>query len=293
MPHKAGFVNILGKPNVGKSTLMNALTGEKLSIISPKAQTTRHRIRGLVNGDDYQIVFTDTPGIVAKPAYKLHESMIRLVETALADADVFIYVVELGERPEASELTQKIAKRKTPLLLLINKIDLGQQQQLEVAVAAWKELLPSAEILPISALHDFNTDLLLKKIISLLPESEPYFPKDELTDQHERFFVAEILREKIFLNYSKEIPYSTEVEIDSYKEEEKITRIAVILHVMRESQKAILLGHQGSAMKKMATEARKDIEEFIGKHVFLELHIKVSKDWRNDEKALKKFGYEF
>jgi GTP-binding protein Era len=293
MPHKAGFVNILGRPNVGKSTLMNALTGEKLSIISPKAQTTRHRIRGIVNGEDYQIVFTDTPGIVVKPAYKLHESMMRLVETALADADVFVYVVEMGEKPEASEIIDKLNRREAPLLLVLNKIDLSQQDKLEKAVEQWKALLPAAEILPISALHSFNTDVLLKKIISLLPESEPYFPKDELTDLNERFFVAEIIREKIFLNYSKEIPYSTEVEIESYKEEEKITRISVLLYVMRESQKAILLGYQGSAIKKMATEARMDIEALLGTHVFLELHIKVSKDWRNDENALKKFGYDF
>ncbi len=292
MPHKAGFVNILGRPNVGKSTLMNALTGEKLSIISPKAQTTRHRIRGIVNGDDYQIVFTDTPGIV-KPAFKLHESMMRLVDTALADADVFIYVVEMGEKPESSEVIEKMNHRKTPLLLVINKIDLSQQSKLEAAVEQWKALIPAAEILPVSALHKFNTELLLKKIISLLPESEPYFPKDELTDQHERFFVAEIVREKIFLNYAKEIPYSTEVEIESYKEEEKITRISILLHVMRESQKGILLGHQGSALKKMATEARLDIEELLGQHVFIEFHIKISKDWRNDEKALRNFGYDF
>lgn len=293
MTHKAGFVNILGKPNVGKSTLMNALTGERLSIISPKAQTTRHRIRGIVNGEDYQIVFTDTPGIVAKPAYKLHESMMRLVETAIMDADVFIYVVEMGEKPEPSEIITRLNKRKTPLLVVLNKIDLSRQELLEQAVEQWKALIPAAEILPLSALHAFNTDVLLKKIVSLLPESEPYFPKDELTDQHERFFVTEIIREKIFLNYEKEIPYSTEVEIESYKEEEKITRISVILHVMRDSQKGILLGHQGSAMKKMATEARKDIEEFIGRHVFLEMHIKISKDWRNDENTLKKFGYDF
>jgi len=292
MSHKAGFVNILGNPNVGKSTLMNALTGEKLSIISPKAQTTRHRIRGIVNGEDYQIVFTDTPGIV-KPAYKLHESMMRLVETALSDADVFIYVVEIFERPEPSEFIEKLNRRTTPLLLVLNKIDLSQQEKMEAAVQEWKALLPLAEILPISALHNFNTDVLLKKIISLLPESEPFFPKDELTDQHERFFVTEIIREKIFLNYAKEIPYSTEVEIESYVDEEKITRISILLHVMRESQKGILLGHQGSAIKKMATEARLDIEEFIHRHVFLEIHIKVSKDWRNDEKALKRFGYDF
>lgn len=293
MPHKAGFVNILGKPNVGKSSLMNALTGERLSIISPKAQTTRHRIRSIMNGEDYQIVFTDTPGIVAKPAYKLHESMMRLVETAIADADVFLYVVEMGEKPQPSDIIDKLNKHHTPLILVLNKIDLSRQELLEAAVQAWNALLPLAEILPVSALHNFNTDVLLNKIIKLLPESEPYFPKDEISDQYERFFVTEIIREKIFLNYEKEIPYCTEVEIESYSDEENITRISAILHVMRESQKAILLGHQGSALKKMATEARKDIEAFIDRHVFLSFHIRISKDWRDDERTLKRFGYDF
>lgn len=272
---------------------MNALTGERLSIISPKAQTTRHRIRSIMNGEDYQIVFTDTPGIVAKPAYKLHESMMRLVETAIADADVFLYVVEMGEKPQPSDIIDKLNKHHTPLILVLNKIDLSRQELLEAAVQAWNALLPLAEILPVSALHNFNTDVLLNKIIKLLPESEPYFPKDEISDQYERFFVTEIIREKIFLNYEKEIPYCTEVEIESYSDEENITRISAILHVMRESQKAILLGHQGSALKKMATEARKDIEAFIDRHVFLSFHIRISKDWRDDERTLKRFGYDF
>jgi GTPase len=289
--HKAGFVNILGHPNVGKSTLMNALTGEKLSIITPKAQTTRNRIRGIVNGEDFQIVFTDTPGIL-KPSYRLHESMMKMVDGAMTDADIYIYVVELGEKDVQEDIIKKLNAGKIPLIVIINKIDLGTQEMLEKAVQYWNSIFPRAEILPLSALHGFNVDLLTKKIIALLPESEPYFPKDELTDQPQRFFVAEIIREKIFLNYKKEVPYCTEVRIESFVEEPEITRISAIIHVMRESQKAILLGHKGDAIKRVAIAARKDIEEFLDIHVFLEIHIKVSKDWRDNESDLKKFGYE-
>jgi GTPase len=289
--HKAGFVNILGHPNVGKSTLMNALTGEKLSIITPKAQTTRHRIRGIVNGDDFQIIFTDTPGIL-KPSYRLHESMMKMVDGAMTDADIYIYVVELGEKDAQEDIVKKLNTGKVPLIVIINKIDLGTQELLEKAVQYWNSIFPKAEILPLSALHGFNVDLLTKKITDLLPESEPYFPKDELTDQPQRFFVAEIIREKIFLNYKKEVPYCTEVRIESFVEEPEITRISAVIHVMRESQKAILLGHKGEAIKRVAIAARKDIEEFLDIHVFLEIHIKVSKDWRDNESDLKKFGYE-
>lgn len=292
MPFKSGFVNIIGRPNVGKSTLMNALTGEKLSIITPKAQTTRHRIRGIVNGKDYQIIFTDHPGIL-KPAYKLHESMMKFVDAALEDADVFLYVVECGEKNGPEEILQRLNAAKVPVIVLINKIDLADQDAVEHFVEQWKALIPSAEILPLSALHNFNTQMLLKKIVKLLPESEPYFAEEDLTDLSERFFVSEIIREKIFLYYTKEIPYSSEVVVESFKDEPEIIRISAVVHVERESQKAILLGHKGAALKKMATAARRDIEGFLGKHVYIEIFVKVSKDWRNNPKDLKKFGYEF
>jgi GTPase len=292
MTHKAGFVNILGAPNVGKSTLMNALVGEKLSIIAPKAQTTRHRIRGILNGEDYQIVFTDTPGIM-KPAYLLHEAMMKSIEDAVRDGDIFLYIVELGEREIKNEIVEKIIKKKAKLILLINKIDLGDQAIMEERVQHWGDIYPGIEILPVSASFNLNTDVLLKKIIKFLPESEPYFSKEELTDKPEKFFVSEIIREKIFLQYQKEVPYCTEVEIDTFEDEPEIVRIRAIIHVMRESQKAILLGHKGEAIKRVGISARKDIEEFVGKHVFLELRVKVTKDWRDNKNSLKRFGYEF
>ncbi len=292
MAFKAGFVNILGRPNVGKSTLMNALTGEKLSIITDKAQTTRHRIRGIVNGEGYQIVFTDHPGIL-KPAYKLHESMMRFVDDALDDADVILYVAEAGEKSGPEEVITRINACAVPVIVLINKIDLSETTAVENSVALWKSLIPRSEILPLSALHSFNTDMLLDKLLRILPEHEPYFSEEDLTDLSERFFVAEIIREKIFMYYTKEIPYSCEVQIESFKEEESIIRISAVIHVERESQKGILLGHQGSALKKMATKARQGIESFLGKHVFLEIFIKVTKDWRNNPKELRRFGYDF
>jgi GTPase len=292
MVHKAGFVNILGSPNVGKSTLMNALVGEKISIITPKAQTTRQRIRGILNGEDYQIIFTDTPGIL-KPAYRLQEAMMKFVDNAIEDGDVFLYVVEMGEKEAKEEIIKRIIETKKNLIFILNKIDLGDQMRLEACVQYWGKIFPGMEILPVSALHRFNIDVLLNRIIKYMPEAEPYFPKDELTDKPERFFIAEIIREKIFLQYKKEVPYSTEVQIEGFKEEAEIVRITAIIHVMRESQKAILLGHKGVAIKNVGINARKDIEQFLGKHVYLEMHIKVSKDWRDNPRSLKGFGYEF
>ena len=299
--HKSGFVNIIGKPNVGKSTLMNALVGEKLSIITPKAQTTRHRIRGILNTDDYQIVFSDTPGII-QPHYKLHEAMMNVVSEALSDAEVIMFVMEIGDPNPVDEKTLAILKdTQTPLLLVINKIDLGNQDVLIPKVVEWKKLLPNAEIVPVSATRKFNCDYLLKRIIELIPEAPPYFPKDDITDKSQRFFISEIIREKIFFTYHKEIPYSTEVIIEEYTEDAplkdatkgdgKITRIRAIIFVMRKSQMGILIGHGGKALKIVGTEARKDIEEFLGKKVFLEMVVKVEKDWRDDDKRLRKFGY--
>lgn len=299
--HKSGFVSIIGKPNVGKSTLMNALVGEKLSIITPKAQTTRHRIRGLVNTDDYQIVFSDTPGII-KPHYKLHNAMMNVVSEALADAEVIMFLMELNDPNPADEKTLAILKdTKVPLLFVINKIDLGNQDILVPKVVEWKKILPNAEIIPVSATRKFNCDYLLKRIVELIPEGDPYFPKDDLTDKSQRFFISEIIREKIFFAYHKEIPYSAEVIIeefiedaplkDSTKGDGKITRIRAIIYVMRKSQMGILIGHGGKALKVVGTEARKEIEEFLGKKVFLELVVKVEKDWRDDDKRLRKFGY--
>jgi GTP-binding protein Era len=292
MTHKAGFVNIIGNPNVGKSTLMNALSGEKLSIISPKAQTTRHRIMGIVNGEDFQIVYSDTPGIV-NPHYKLHQSMMHFVESALLDADVFLYVTEFGETGFDEKIVGRILEVKKPLLLLINKIDLASHEEIYQKISFWQEAIPGAEILPVSALKKVNTDKLVEKLIGLLPDNPPYFPKDELTDRPLRFFVSEIIREKIFLQFQKEVPYSCEVIVNEFKEEQQIVKIAASIYVARESQKAILLGHQGKAIKRLGTEARKDIEAFIDNKVFLELTIKVSKDWRDDERQLRRFGYEF
>jgi GTPase len=290
MTHKAGFVSIIGSPNVGKSTLMNVLVGEKLSIITYKAQTTRHRIMGIFSGDDFQIVYSDTPGIL-KPHYMLHKSMLGVVYSSLSDADVILLVTELGENFLHEEVLEKLRNCGRPVIVLINKVDLGDQEKIQAAIEVWKNLLDNADIIAISALHCFNTALVFDTILKHLPESPAYFPKDELTDRSQRFFVSEIIREKILLNYSKEIPYSVEVVVDSFKEEPEIIRIGVFLFVSRESQKAILLGHQGKAIKKTGTEARKDLEAFLEKHVFLELHVKVKKDWRDNEKELKRFGY--
>jgi len=291
MTHKSGFINIIGNPNVGKSTLMNALVGEKLSIITSKAQTTRHRIMGIVNGEDFQMIYSDTPGIV-KPHYLLHKSMMKFVETAMLDADIFLFVTEMGETFDNEDILKKLQTTEVPVLLLINKIDLSDQSKVEAKINEWKELLPKAEIFPISALLKFNTDTVFQNIIRLLPENPPYFPKDELTNRSQRFFVSEIIREKILLNYHKEIPYSTEVAIDTFTEEEKLIRISAMIYVARESQKAIIIGAKGSSIKKLGTDARKDIEEFLDKHVFLELRVKVDKDWRENERELKRFGYE-
>jgi len=291
MEHKAGFVNIIGNPNVGKSTLMNALVGEKLSIITSKAQTTRHRIMGIVNSDDFQIVYSDTPGIV-NPHYKLHESMMTFVYTALKDADVFLLVTEIGEQFKNQEIIEKIKASGIPAILIINKIDLSDQPTIEAKMKHWQEHLPNAEIIPVSALHNFNIEKVLDTILSHLPEGPAYFPKDEMTDKTMRFFASEIIREKIFENYKKEVPYSSEVVVEEYKEKDGIDVINATIFVERDSQKGIILGHKGSMIKKVGTEARIDIEEFIQKKVFLDLHVKVNKDWRNNELSLKRFGYE-
>ena len=290
-PHKAGFVNIIGSPNVGKSTLMNALTGEKLSIITSKAQTTRHRIMGIVNGDNFQIVYSDTPGVI-KPGYKLHESMMKHVQNAFADADIILFVTDIFENEMKDDsILKKIQNATVPVILLINKIDLGDQIKLEGRVAYWKSKVENALIIPVSALKKFNVNTVFDKIMEKLPESPPYFPKDQLTDQPERFFISEMIREKIFKYYQKEIPYSVAVVVESYKEEEKITKLRAEIIVNRDSQKGIIIGHKGNALKKVGILARKDIEKFLGKHVYLELYVKVSKDWRNKENQLSKLGY--
>ncbi|MBO7225981.1 MAG: GTPase Era [Bacteroidales bacterium] len=289
--HKAGFVNIIGNPNVGKSTLMNALVGEKLSIITSKSQTTRHRIMGIVNGEDFQIVYSDTPGIV-NPHYKLHESMMTFVNSALHDADLFLLVTEVGETFKRQEILQKIISSKIPVILVINKIDLSNQNVVADKIAYWQNQIPHAYIIPASATEKFNIEAIFEKILELLPQNPPYFPKDELTDKSMRFFVSEILREKILLYYQKEIPYSTEVAVESYQEREGIDHISVIIYVERESQKGIIIGHEGKSIKKIGMEARKDIEEFTGKKCFLNIQVKVMKDWRNSDKALKRFGYD-
>ena len=289
--HKSGFVNIIGNPNVGKSTLMNALVGERLSIITSKAQTTRHRILGIVSGDDFQIVFSDTPGII-KPAYALQESMMDFVRSALDDADVLLYMVEIGERElKDADFMQKIRASKIPVLLLLNKIDTSEQEKLEKEVAYWKEALPNAEIHPISALENFGVQEVFQRILELLPEGPAYFPKDQLTDRPERFFVAEIIREKILQHYKKEIPYSVEVETESFEEGDDLIRIGAVIMVERDSQKGILIGHKGSALKRVGSEARKDMEAFFDKKVFLELYVKVNKDWRSNTRQLRRFGY--
>ncbi len=289
--HKSGFINIIGNPNVGKSTLMNNLVGEKLSIITSKAQTTRHRILGIVNGDNFQLIFSDTPGII-KPSYELQDSMMDFVKSALEDADVILYMVEIGEKSiKDPDVHNKIQSTKTPTIILLNKIDLSNQEDLENQINIWSKKYPNTEIYPISALNNFNTEKVINRIIELIPESPPYFPKDQLTDKPERFFVNEKLREKILLYYNKEIPYSVEVQTEEFKEEESIIKIRSQILVERESQKGIIIGHKGAALKKIGTKARIDLEKFFGKKVFIELHVKVSKNWRSNTNQLKKFGY--
>ena len=289
--HKAGFVNIVGNPNVGKSTLMNQLVGERISIATFKAQTTRHRIMGIVNTEDMQIVFSDTPGVL-KPNYKLQESMLAFSESALQDADVLLYVTDVVENPEKNEdFLSKVARMTIPVLLLINKIDESDQKTLVDLVERWHGLLPNAEILPISAKNNFGVDVLLKRIKELLPDSPPYFDKDQLTDKPARFFVSEIIREKIVLYYDKEIPYSVEVAVETFKETQKNMHINGVIYVERNSQKGIIIGHQGCALKKMSTEARKSLERFFGKSVYLETFVKVDKDWRSSDRELNSFGY--
>ena len=291
MGHKSGFVNILGNPNVGKSTLMNLLVGERLSVITPKAQTTRHRIMGILSGDDYQIVYSDTPGIL-NPKYKLQAAMMRSVESALEDADLIIYVTDVVETVSKNEAQlTRILNNEVPKIIVVNKIDLTTQDELEKIVAKWEEMAPGIPILPVSALNRFNTDMLLREVIERLPEGPPYFPIDQLTDRYERFFVSEIIRGKIFETYQKEIPYSVEVEIESFKEEPALTRISAVIYTARDSQKGIIIGHKGSMLKRVGTGARKEIEEFLGKKVFLELYVKVEHEWRDNPHVLKKFGY--
>lgn len=292
MAHKSGFVNIIGNPNVGKSTLMNAFVGERLSIITSKAQTTRHRILGIVNGEDFQILFSDTPGII-KPAYELQKSMMNFVKSAFEDADILIYMVEIGERELKDEdFFNKIKNSKIPVLLLINKIDKSNQEELEQKVTYWQEKVPNALVYPLSALELFNVQNVLEKIIELLPESPPFYPKDQLTDKPERFFVNEVIREKILMHYKKEIPYAVEIETEEFIEEENIIKIRSIIMVERETQKGIIIGHKGAALKRVGTEARKDLQKFFGKKIFIELYVKVNKNWRNDNKQLKRFGYK-
>lgn len=289
--HKAGFVNIIGNPNVGKSTLMNAFVGEKLSIITSKAQTTRHRILGIVNGDDFQMILSDTPGII-KPAYQLQESMMDFVKSAFEDADVLVYMVEIGEKTLKDEaFFRKITNSKIPVLLLLNKIDASNQEQLEEQAELWQQKVPNAEFYPLSALNGFNVKNVFERIVELLPESPPFYPKDQLTDRPERFFVNETIREKILLHYKKEIPYAVEVDTEEFFEEDHIIRMRSVIMVERETQKGIIIGHKGSALKRVGVESRKDLEAFFGKKVHLELYVKVNKNWRSNQKQLRRFGY--
>ncbi len=291
MAHKAGFVNIIGNPNVGKSTLMNAFVGERLSIITSKAQTTRHRILGIVNGEDFQMILSDTPGII-KPAYQLQESMMGFVKSAFEDADVLLYLVELGEKELKDEaFFNKITAAKIPVLLLINKIDIGNEELLSDAMKLWSEKVPNAQIFAISALENFGVKEVFQQIVSLLPESPAFYPKDQLTDKPERFFVNEIIREKVLIHYKKEIPYSVEIDTEEFFEEETIIRMRSVIMVERETQKGIIIGHKGSAIKRVGVEARKDLEKFFGKQVHMELYVKVNKNWRSNDKQLKRFGY--
>ena len=294
--HKAGFVNLIGHPNVGKSTLTNALVGERLNIVTPKAQTTRHRIFGILNGEtpafDYQLVFSDTPGVL-DPAYALQETMLTAVKSAFEDADIFLYVVELGEGPLKHEgFFKGLQEADQPVLVLLNKVDLHDQERLERETALWTTWMPRAEIIPISALTKFNLDYVLNRVLQLIPESPPYFENGQLTDRSERFVTSEIIREQVLMNYSKEIPYSVEVGIDTFVEEEKIIKIRAVLYVARDSQKGILIGHKGAALKRVGIGARKRMQDFFQKHVHLELYVKVQADWRNDRSKLKRFGYE-
>ena len=291
MKHKSGFVNIIGNPNVGKSTLMNKLIGQDLSIITNKAQTTRHRIKGILSEENFQIVFSDTPGII-KPAYKLQENMMDYVKSALKDADVILYVVEIGEKElKDEELYKQIKQLKIPLIILLNKIDLVSQENVLSEIESWKSIFSNATILPISALNGFNIKETVKIIVNVLPFSPPYFPKDDVTDKSERFFVEEIIREKILKHYKKEVPYSVQISVEEFFEEKEIVKIRAIIYVLRESQTGILIGHKGLGLKRIGSEARKDIEKLLDKKVFLATPIKVKKDWRNDNKQLKKFGY--
>ena len=290
--HKAGFVNIVGNPNVGKSTLMNLLVGERISIATFKAQTTRHRIMGILNTDDAQIVFSDTPGVL-KPNYKLQEAMLRFSRSALRDADVLLYVTDVVESPEKnSDFIEEVRKLDVPILVLINKIDLSNQTELVKKVELWHELIPEAEILPISATAKFNVDAVMKRVMELLPESPPYFEKDALTDKPARFFVTEIIREKILLHYDKEIPYVCEAVVEQFKEDEGKIYIKALIYVERDSQKGIIIGHEGSALKRVATDARRELEKFFGKRIFLEIYVRVDKDWRNSDRQLRRFGYD-
>jgi GTP-binding protein Era len=292
MAHKSGFVNIIGNPNVGKSTIMNSMVGEKLSIITQKMQTTRHRIKGIVSGDDFQIVYSDTPGIL-KPHYKLQESMMKFVDSALIDADVILFVTDVIETPGKNpDYIEKVRKSNVPVIVLINKIDLSNQEAVLKLFDYWTGIFPGATVFPISAQEKFNIEPVFNRIMELLPEAPPYFDKDDLTDRNERFFFQEIVREKILLNYQKEIPYSVEVEVEEFKETDKIINIRCVIHVERDSQKGIIIGHKGEMIKRVGTDARKDAEEFFGKKIFMELFVKVAKDWREKDRALKSFGYD-
>jgi GTP-binding protein Era len=291
MSHRAGFVNIVGSPNVGKSTLMNQMVGEKLSIVTSKAQTTRHRIHGIVNGDDYQVVYSDTPGVV-NAAYKLHEAMMSYVESSFKDADILLFITDIYESEMNHVATlERVKKLNIPVICLVNKVDLGSQQQVEARIQYWKEKLPNAEVIAVSALHGFGKDWVWQRILELLPENPPYFDKEDMSDRPMRFFVAEMVREKIFLRCEKEVPYSCQVEVEEYIVEENLIRIRAIIIVERDSQKGIIIGKGGSMLKLIGREARKDIEAFVGKKVFLETFVKVDKDWRASEHKLKKYGY--
>lgn len=289
--HKAGFVSIIGNPNAGKSTLMNAFLGEELSITSPKAQTTREKVSGILNGDDYQIVFSDTPGIL-NPHYKLQESMLKSIENSLDEADVFILITDVGEDFKNPEIISQVQKREMPIILLVNKIDTVTQEMALQKVAYWKEKFPKAEVVPISALHKFQTEHVVQLILQHLPENPPYYPKDELSDRNMRFFAAETIRKHILLQYQQEIPYSVQVEIDSYKEMAGLDRICAVIYVEKDSQKGILIGKGGEALKRVGTAARKEFERFLGKKTFLDLRVKVLKNWRNDDRMLQRFGYD-
>ncbi|MGM0621634.1 MAG: GTPase Era [Bacteroidota bacterium] len=292
MAHKAGFVNIIGNPNVGKSTIMNELVGEKLSIITKKMQTTRHRIKGIVNGEDFQIVYSDTPGIL-KPGYKLQETMMKFVDSALTDADVILFVTDVVEQPDKNpEYIARIRKSNMPVIVLINKIDLSDQNEVTRLFDYWSEVFPGADIFPVSAREKFNLEPVLARILELLPENPPFFDKDQFTDRSERFFMQEFIREKILLAYQKEVPYSVEIEVESFKEMEEIIHIEAVIYVSRESQKGIIIGKEGKMLKRVGSEARADAEEFFGKKIFLKLFVKVAKDWRNKDRALKNFGYD-